>query len=108
MTEAFDPAPIDESRRSLELYAFGCLTCPTVWEEPFEVQATVQPGGHLLRVFYRDGFPIAPPRFGAACRSCGAPATGRMLSELPEPSELAQVAEVAEVPVPGNAEIEAA
>jgi hypothetical protein len=85
VTDPFDPVPTDGSRRSLELYAFGCLRCPTEWEEPFEVQATVQPGGHLLRVFYRDGFPIAPPRFGAACRSCGGPATVRMLSDAPGP-----------------------
>ncbi len=54
-----------------ETYSFSCSQCGGEWTSAYEVREQTVSAAHQRRVFYLDGFPVAPPRFGVACRACG-------------------------------------
>jgi hypothetical protein len=57
--------------RGTERYAFQCDHCGHGWAEEYEVRVSGGIDAPGVRAFYRGGFPVASPRFGLACRSCG-------------------------------------
>ena len=68
------------SSSDVERYAFRCDHCGGRWAEEYEVRVLGQDGLAGVRAFFRNGFPVASPRFGLACRFCG----GYRVRLLPE------------------------
>jgi hypothetical protein len=59
------------SSSDVERYAFHCDHCDGRWAVEYEVRVIGDGGVAGVRAFFRDGVPVASPRFGLACRFCG-------------------------------------